>query len=239
MGNGHSYWIKGSFFDAWADENGIRITDEKPEFVWVDLETTGLNTSSEVTLEVGIVLTDAVGNVCRDGVIDWKVWAPEEGSRDKSWAQAFHNMDPFVEDMHTKSGLIKDMSQALAGPWVEDMHPALVSPQARAWLDKMVSRDLNGSMRSLQLSGSTPHFDRGFLQADLPVLESWFHYRSGVDVSGIREVAKRVNPLVIEDQPTKSEKHRPIPDLVDSLRLYRHLLKSFLRVDGITKQVLG
>lgn len=224
QGNPNSYWIKGELFEAWAEQNKMSITDNMPEFVWVDLETTGLDPRQDVTLEMGIVLTDRLGSVCRNGVIDWKVWT--EIRNNKTWQRAVDNMDPYVEDMHTSSGLLKDLKIALTrdgASRTNRMHPADVAHDATDWLTMMVPKNVQ-----LQLSGSSPHFDRGFLRADMPALEAWFHYRSGVDVSGIREVAKRVNQPIINGQPKAAAKHRPIPDLIDSIRLYRYLLRNFI-----------
>jgi len=227
LDNPFSSWIKGESFDIWADVMQLPITDGEPEFVWVDVETTGLDTGTDVTLELGILLTDGIGNICRDGVIDWRVYGSLRDKRSK-WNLALDGMDEYVRNMHTKSGLLGEINRVRSLPHNQErLDPDRVEEDAIVWLHLHCKEPL-------QLSGSSPHFDRGFLKADLPILENWFHYRSGVDVSGSREIAKRVNPGVVAGQPTKMEMHRPIPDLVDSVRLYRHLLKNFFRMDEAT-----
>lgn len=237
--NPYSYWMRGDFLKAWADKNELRVTQDKPVFAWADIETTGLDNRKDVMLNMGIVLTNEVGDVCENGAIDWLMW-----NFTATHKKAFDDMLPFVRDMHMKSGLLKAIAEIREAGGIkfnQRTHEAhlervtqvqthvstqTVSLQSRAWLQSMCGEGV-----SLQLSGSTPHFDRGFLQTYMKDLESWFHYRSGVDVSGIREIAKRVNPSVIESQPIKAEIHRPLPDLADSIRLYRHLLNTFMVPD--------
>lgn len=236
--NPFSQWMTGAELEEWAKAMELPVTDDKPEFAWVDVESTGLDPEKDVTLEVGILLTNGIGEICVNGACTWLVWREEkfESIMDKSWLRAKSTADPFVKEMHEKSGLWDDLVRANKknGGTSRFLHPQVIEQDTRDWLITMCGEDVK-----LQLSGSTPHFDRGFLRRDLPKLEDWFHYRSGVDVSGIREVAKRVNPVVIATQPKKMEVHRPMPDLADSVKLYRHLLRSFLFVTDEIREKLG
>lgn len=223
--NPNSYWLAGSSFDIWAETHGLPITEDAPEMVWVDLETTGLDSDLNVTLEMGILLTNKFGEVCRDGAIDWRLWRSGVYD-DKSYKLEFDNLDPVVDLMHINSGLKADMTRAIQGPYLELMDPHYVEREAIDWL-----RGRTPDGKKFPMSGSSAHFDRGFVKADLPKLNDWFHYRVGVDASGLREIAKLLNPAVVASQPVPLKKHRPLPDLADSVRLYRHLLQNFLVIN--------
>jgi oligoribonuclease (3'-5' exoribonuclease) len=238
--NPFSFWMKGATLEVWSDQMEIPLTNNKPEFAWVDIETSGLDRKFDRIFELGIVLTNHIGEVCRTGVIDWRIFVHDEEDDlypeyRKALMRAEDNV--IVRNMHIKSGLIKDIMNDARHPEFYKAHPGNVQVQAREWLAEMTG--LDESNKGLQLSGSSPHFDRGFLQDQMSYLEDWFHYRSGVDVSGQRETFKRVNSRVIATQPQKSEKHRPIPDLADSIRLYRHMLKTGYMLDYDVRERIG
>lgn len=225
--NPFSYWMRNGSLEVWAEQMGLPLTTNQPQFAWVDIETSGLNRRFDRIFELGIILTDGVGSVCRDGVIDWRVFVHNKyNNKYGEYTTALQRAEdnPLVKEMHDKSGLFKDIFTDARHPESGKAHPSDIQVEARAWLEEMTG--LMVENKGLQLSGSSPHFDRGFIEDQMPYLNAWFHYRSGVDVSGQREVFKRVNPSVVATQPAKCEKHRPIPDLADSIRLYRHMLKT-------------
>lgn len=208
--------------DTWGDM--LPITDMPPELAWIDLETTGLDPNKDVTLELGIVLTDAVGRICRDGVASWLVYdLSETHGLDKDWGQACYDMSDYVRDMHVNSGLNADLGTLLRSSGnIDCASPAAVAAEAFVWLRAATERDPG----EMPMSGSSVHFDRSFVKVDMPELDSFFHYRNGVDVSSLRELAKVHAPNIVAGQPTASKEHRTVPDLLDSIKLYRHLLKS-------------
>jgi len=238
--NPFSFWMRGATLEVWAEQMGIPLTSDQPEFAWVDIETSGLDRRWDRIFEIGIVLTNAIGEVCRVGICDWRVFVhdPTDIKYDEyKLALGRAEDNEFVKAMHDKSGLFTDLFNDARHPESRKAHPAEVQVQAREWLELNAPNANDG--KGLQLSGSSPHFDRGFLQDQMPYLEDWFHYRSGVDVSGQRETFKRVNPNVITTQPEKCEKHRPIPDLADSIRLYRHMLRTGYHLDYDVRTRLG
>lgn len=195
-----------------------------PELAWIDLETTGLDPNKDVTLELGIVLTDAVGRICRDGVASWLVYdLSKPWTALKDWGKACHEMSDYVRDMHVNSGLNLDIGTMLRSPGsIECASPSSVAYEAFAWLRAATER----TPGEMPMSGSSVHFDRSFIKVDMPELDSFFHYRNGVDVSSLRELAKLHAPGIVASQPTASKEHRTVPDLLDSIKLYRHLLES-------------
>lgn len=221
--------IRGEWFDKFMDEwhEHVSFTDAPADIAWVDLETTGLEADKDVTLEMGIVLTDSVGRICRDGVASWLVWGSDPGVKyQKNWSRSVLDLNDIVFNMHTKSGLLDDLSVFMKmGESFRAAEPSVVAEDARLWLTERVPHMAAGEM---PMSGSSAHFDRGFIRADMSHLDTWFHYRCGVDVSSIRETMRLHRPDLIACQPLPTKGHRPIPDLIDSIRLYRHMLKHFL-----------
>lgn len=238
--NPFSFWMRGATLEVWADQMGIPLTDDAPEFAWVDIETSGLDRRWDRIFEIGIVLTNAIGEVCRVGICDWRVFVhdPQDIRYDEyKIALGRAEENEIVKAMHDASGLFKDIFNDARHPEHRKAHPAEVQVAAREWLELNAPNANDG--KGLQLSGNSPHFDRGFLQDQMPYLEDWFHYRSGVDASGQRETFKRVNPMVIATQPEKCEKHRPVPDLADSIRLFRHMLMTGYNLDPDIRARLG
>jgi oligoribonuclease len=80
--------------------------------------------------------------------------------------------------------------------------------------------------KSSPLCGNSIATDRGFLARDMPVLDEHLHYRM-IDVSSIKELAKRWYPRVYQSQPAKGLAHRALADIRESVRelaFYRQTL---------------
>ena len=76
------------------------------------------------------------------------------------------------------------------------------------------------------LAGNSIHQDRRFVARYLPEVEQWLHYRN-VDVSTIKELARRWYPKQYAGRPSKKGSHRAMDDLkesIDELRYYREAL---------------
>ena len=81
------------------------------------------------------------------------------------------------------------------------------------------------------LAGNSVHADRAFLRKYMPTLEAWFHYRN-VDVSTVKELARRWSPEVLENAPDKGGGHRALADIresIEELKYYRRAM--FKQVD--------
>src|SRR5262249_2678147 len=73
------------------------------------------------------------------------------------------------------------------------------------------------------LAGNSIHQDRRFVRRYMPVLEKRLHYRM-VDVSTIKELARRWFPAIVAKQKQKKETHRALDDIRESIagvRFYR------------------
>lgn len=168
--------------------------------VWIDCEMTGLSLELDALIEVAVLITDFELNQVDDG-IDVVIRPP---------AQALAQMDDFVRDMHTTSGLLDELD----GGTSMEVAQAQVLAHIRQWVPEA---------GKAPLGGNTVGTDRGFLARDMPELEAHLHYRI-VDVSSIKELSRRWYPRVYFAAPKKSGGHRALADIRESiaeLRYYR------------------
>jgi oligoribonuclease len=179
-------------------ETNSRATADR--IIWIDCEMTGLSLQRDALVEVAALVTDFELNQLGDGV-DVVIRPPDE---------ALEQMDDFVRDMHTTSGLIDELAD---GVTLEDAEQ-LVLDYVRAHVPEP---------RKAPLGGNTVATDRGFLMRDMPELEAHLHYRI-IDVSSIKELSRRWYPRVYFNAPKKSGGHRALADIRESiaeLRYYR------------------
>jgi oligoribonuclease len=172
--------------------------------VWMDLEMTGLDPSRHVIVEVATLITDDDLEVVAEGP-DLVVHQPPE---------AMAAMDDFVREMHTRSGLL---------PAIEASTVSLeaAGAQTLAFIKEHVPEP-----RTVPLCGNSIGTDRRFLSIYLNDIEEYLHYRS-VDVSTIKELARRWYPGALAEQPRKATSHRALDDIresIEELRFYRQRL---------------
>jgi oligoribonuclease len=168
--------------------------------VWIDCEMTGLDLEHDALIEVAALVTDSDLNVLGDGV-DVIIKPP---------AEALAQMNEFVRDMHTHSGLLEELEGGLE-----------LAEAQRIVLDYV--REHAAEANKAPLAGNTVGTDRGFLARDMPELEGHLHYRV-VDVSSIKELVRRWYPRVYFQAPAKTGNHRALGDIRDSieeLKYYR------------------
>ncbi|MGY0061606.1 oligoribonuclease [Streptomyces sp. LZ34] len=168
--------------------------------VWIDCEMTGLSLSDDALIEVAALVTDSELNILGDGV-DIVVRPP---------AKALTTMPEVVREMHTASGLLAELD---GGTTLDD-----AQQQVLAYIREHVPEP-----GKAPLCGNSVGTDRGFLLRDMPELESYLHYRI-VDVSSIKELARRWYPRAYFNSPKKNGNHRALADIHESiaeLRYYR------------------
>ncbi|MEV0262053.1 oligoribonuclease [Streptomyces sp. NPDC050617] len=171
--------------------------------VWIDCEMTGLSLSDDALIEVAALVTDSELNILGDGV-DIVIRPP---------AEALATMPEVVRRMHTSSGLLAELD---AGTTLED-----AQQQVLAYIRKHVP-----DAGKAPLCGNSVGTDRGFLLRDMPELESYLHYRI-VDVSSVKELARRWFPRAYFNSPDKNGNHRALADIRESiaeLRYYREAI---------------
>ena len=167
----------------------------------MDLEMTGLDPDRHTIVEIATLVTDDELEVVAEGP-DLVVHQPPE---------ALAEMDDVVRDMHTRSGLL---------PAIEASEVSLADAGAQtlAFLEEHVPE-----ARTVPLCGNSIGTDRRFLARYLPEIEDHLHYRS-VDVSTIKELARRWYPDQLAALPRKATAHRALDDIresIDELRYYR------------------
>lgn len=165
----------------------------------MDLEMTGLEPKRHVIVEIATLLTDDQLNVIAQGP-DLVIHASPE---------QLAEMGPFVTDMHTTSGLLPEIIASKVT--VADAESSTLE-----FLKAHIAEP-----RSVPLCGNSIGTDRRFLQEYMPELEAFLHYRN-VDVSTIKELARRWKPDVVASLPEKASAHRAIDDIRESLSELTH-----------------
>ncbi|HNI34460.1 MAG TPA: oligoribonuclease [Microthrixaceae bacterium] len=177
--------------------------------VWMDLEMTGLDSRSDVIVEIATLVTDDDLNIVAEGP-DLVVHQPEE---------ALANMDPVVVDMHTSSGLLDAIRTSTIT--LEDAGAATL-----AFIKEHVPTE-----RTVPLCGNSIGMDRRFLAAYLPEIEEWLHYRS-IDVSTLKELSRRWYPEALSAAPRKATAHRAMDDIRESVAELAYWRSTVFRAAG-------
>ncbi|MGO3885707.1 MAG: oligoribonuclease [Mycetocola sp.] len=162
--------------------------------VWIDCEMTGLDLEVDEIVEVAVVITDYDLNPVDAGF--QIVIKPSKAAR--------NNMGEFVTNMHTTSGLITELDD---GVTLAEAEKAVV---------EYISRFVPEAGKA-PLAGNTIGTDRSFIVKDLPAIDAYLHYRS-VDVSSIKELARRWYPRAYFNAPKKDGGHRALADILESIR---------------------
>jgi len=169
--------------------------------VWIDCEMTGLELGHDRLIEIACVVTDAELQLLDEG-IDLVISAPDE---------ALDQMLEVVVEMHAASGL------------TEAVRASTLSLQDAEQQVLDYIRSHVPERRKAPLCGNSIATDRAFIARDMPTLDNWLHYRM-VDVSSIKELARRWYPRAYFAAPEKHGGHRALADIKESvqeLRYYR------------------
>ena len=160
---------------------------------------TGLDPAKNVIVEIATIVTDDELNIVAEGP-DLVIHQPEE---------ALAAMEPIVVEMHTKSGLLDQIR-------VSEITLQDAGAQTLAFIQQWVPL-----ARSVPLCGNSIGMDRRFLDAYLPEIEQYLHYRS-VDVSSVKELVRRWYPQVLNHLRSKQGTHRALDDIRESVAELRH-----------------
>jgi oligoribonuclease len=169
--------------------------------VWMDLEMTGLEPETDVIVEIATLITDDDLNIIAEGP-DLVIHQTDE---------VLARMNQIVVDMHTKSGLLEAIKTS-----------TVTLEEAGAATLEFIRLHIPEA-RTIPLCGNSIGTDRRFLAKYLPEIENYLHYRS-VDVSTIKELARRWYPKLGSDRPNKGGTHRALDDIrasVNELVFYR------------------
>jgi oligoribonuclease len=184
------------------------------KLVWIDCEMTGLDLTRDALIEVAALVTDSELNVLGDG-IDVVIHADEA---------ALAGMPEVVAAMHAKSGLTDAVRAAT-------LDVAAAEAMVLAYIKDHVSEP-----RTAPLCGNSIATDRSFIARDMVDLDSFLHYRM-VDVSSIKELARRWYPRVYFAQPAKGLAHRALADIRESIRELKYYRQTvFVPLPGPTTE---
>src|SRR6185437_2800584 len=171
--------------------------------VWIDCEMTGLDLERDALIEIACLVTDGKLDVLGEG-LDLVIKPPPE---------ALDQMEDVVREMHTASGLLSELASGITLAEAQD--------QVLAYIRKYISEP-----RRVPLAGNSIATDRVFIARDMPELDAFLHYRM-VDVSSIKELARRWYPRTYFASPPKRGVLRALADTTESiqeLRYYRETI---------------
>ncbi len=170
------------------------MANNAEHLVWIDCEMTGLDIAIDELVEVAVVITD------------WELQPVHPGFSIviKPDDAALANMGDFVTAMHRDSGLLDEIP---AGVSLADAEYAVLE-----YILKYVPVG-----QQAPIAGNTIGTDRTFLAKYMPRVDSHLHYRS-VDVSSIKELARRWYPRIYFNAPEKNGGHRALADILESIR---------------------
>lgn len=177
----------------------MSIQQNENNLIWIDLEMTGLDPNQDRIIEIATIVTDSDLNILSEGPVI-AIYQPDS---------QLNKMDEWNQTTHSKTGLIDRVkasaitvhqAEQLTLDFLKNWVPANCSP----------------------ICGNTIGQDRRFLFNEMPELERYFHYRY-LDVSTIKELARRWKPEILVDL-TKKSTHQALDDIrdsIDELRYYR------------------
>ena len=155
---------------------------------------TGLDLERDALIEVAVLVTDSELEIMGEGV-DIVIACPPE---------PLETMPDVVREMHTSSGLLDELAAGVS-----------MDEAQRAVMDYV--REHVPDAGKAPLAGNTVGTDRGFLARDMPELEQYLHYRI-IDVSSIKELARRWYPRAYFNAPKKQGGHRALADIRESIQ---------------------
>ena len=169
------------------------MANEQPNLIWIDCEMTGLSLETDALVEIAVLVTDSELNLIGEG-IDLVIHATDS---------QLDGMSDFVREMHTNSGLITEIPKGIS--------IAAAEAKIIAYLES--ASTIAGKS---PLAGNSVGVDRAFIDRDMPLLGAYLHYRT-IDVSSIKELARRWYPKAYFNAPAKTGNHRALGDIQDSI----------------------
>lgn len=191
------------------------MASSSDRLVWIDCEMTGLDLEVDELVEIAVVITDYDLNPVDAGIEI--VIKPD--------ASALEAMSDFVRAMHTESGLIDEIPDGVS------------VAEAEYEVLEYVLKHVPDEQRA-PLAGNSIGTDRSFISRYMPRLDAHLHYRN-VDVSSIKELAKRWYPRAYFNAPAKDGGHRALADILESIRELQYYRRAVFVADpGPTSQEL-
>ncbi len=142
---------------------------DRPLLCWLDLETSGLDHTTDAILEVAVSVTDWDGQLTYDpGMVSAVAKFPNTTK-----------FDPVVKSMHTANGLFNDIADH--GQALSDIDAALADHIS----------DFGRQRHELWLAGSgVAQFDIHWLRAQMPLTSASVHHYVTLDVGHLRRALR-------------------------------------------------
>ena len=179
------------------------MNPDKSNLVWIDLEMTGLDTLHDEILEAAVIVTDSQLDIIAESP-SYVIFQTDE---------VLGKMNKWNQTQHTKTGLIEAVRQS-------DLDYAGVEKLLLAFLSQ------HAVSNASPMCGNSICQDRRFLFRLMPRVEQFFHYRN-LDVSSIKELAKRWAPDEVKEAECEESSHRALDDIrqsINELKHYREVL---------------
>lgn len=160
--------------------------------IWIDLEMTGLNPTTDRIIEIATIVTDSNLNILAEGPVIAVHQSDEQLALMDEWNQNTHGKSGLIERVRT-STISEQQAEQQTIEFLKQWVPENCSP----------------------ICGNTIGQDRRFLFNYMPNLERYFHYRY-LDVSTIKELAKRWKPEILKGI-SKQSSHQALDDIRDSI----------------------
>ncbi|MEM7258972.1 MAG: oligoribonuclease [Pseudomonadota bacterium] len=180
------------------------MSQSTDNLIWVDLEMTGLDPDNDKVIEIATIVTNARLDILQEGPV-----------------MAIHQSDAVLDGMdewntthHNRSGLVQRVRESR-------IDETQASTRTIEFLSDWVESGAS------PMCGNSICQDRRFMARHMPLLERYFHYRN-LDVSTIKELAKRWSPEVLEGF-NKQSAHLALSDIRDSINELRHYRQTFFR----------
>lgn len=174
--------------------------------IWIDLEMTGLDTDNDRIIEVATIITDSQLQIVAEGPV-LAIHQTDE---------ILNGMDEWNTKTHGKTGLTERVK-------VSTLDEAEAERQTIAFLEQYVPKNKS------PMCGNSICQDRRFLARTMPAMEAFFHYRN-LDVSSIKELAKRWKPEILPGF-TKKNSHKALDDIQESIEELKYYREHFIVKD--------
>ncbi|UTT41223.1 oligoribonuclease [Glutamicibacter mishrai] len=165
---------------------------------------TGLDLVDDALIEVAVLITDSELEIVDEGI--QVVIKPEPA--------ALAQMNDFVRNMHTVSGLLPELDEGIA------------MDEAQRLVMDYIKMHVPEPKKAL-LGGNSVGTDKNFLARDMPEVIEHLHYRI-IDVSTLKELSRRWYPKVHYAAPAKTGNHRALGDIQDSINELRYYRESIM-----------
>lgn len=177
--------------------------EKKRNFVWIDLEMTGLNPAKDVILEIATIITDGQLNVIAEGP-ELVIYHNEE---------TLNKMSDVVKTIHTKSGLVNAVRNS-----------SITLAEAERQTFEFIKKHCK-PFEGL-LAGNSVWNDRNFIAQYMPKIRDYLNYRL-IDVTSVKELVNQWYPTSTDKDFKKPENHRALEDIKYSIAEMAHYKKHF------------